>query len=339
MDKLLSIVIPVYNVEKYIKKCLDSLLVSENLLDLLDIVIVNDGTQDRSAVIATTYVERFPQSFRVINQKNGGHGSALNRGIGEAVGKYLAFLDSDDWYNTDQFEQLICYLNHCDTDLVFINSTKFYAQENKEVIVSIINMEADVVYDADTYDWMNSGNGPHLTYLTTTVYRTTLMKKYSPVFCEHVMYDDIILQVLPIMAADSFIYTNLNVYHYLIGRPGQSFDPIVRAKRFDNVTIVLKQVLSFIKKHRHEIPVGSTRRAWADDHYSAFCTHHYRELSELPYALAKERLNNWDRFIKANYPDIVLTETVRKYRSLPFILYFLWFRSGTIYEKIIKHLR
>ena len=339
MDKLLSIVIPVYNVEKYINKCLDSLLISNSLLDELDIIIVNDGTPDQSAIIAATYVERFPHSFRIINKENGGHGSALNRGIEEALGRYLAFLDSDDWYNTDQFEKLVCYLKQCDSDLVFINSTKYYSQEDKEVIVSIKNMEADIIYDADTYDWMNSGNGPHLTYLTTTVYRTTLMKKYSPVFCEHVMYDDIILQVLPIMAAKSFIYTDLNVYHYLIGRPGQSFDPKVRAKRFDNVTIVLKQVLSFIKKHRQDIPLGSTRRTWADNHYSAFCTHHYRELSELPYALAKERLKNWDLFIKTNYPDIVLTDTVRKYRSLYFFPYFLWFRSESILEKVIKNLK
>lgn len=72
MEKILSIVIPVFNVEGYIQKCLDSLLVPEDVLPLLDIVIVNDGTPDRSAEIAKTYERRYPGIFRVIDKENGG---------------------------------------------------------------------------------------------------------------------------------------------------------------------------------------------------------------------------------------------------------------------------
>ena len=163
-------------------------------------------------------------------------------------------------------------------------------RQDREEIVELKNMTPGVIYDANTYDWLHCGNGSNITYAHNTVYWTSMMRKYLPLFCEHVMYDDFILQVMPVMAAERFVYTKLNVYHYLIGRHGQSFDRAVRAEKANDVTTVLKQVVRFIKENREVVPDGSTRRAWADFHYSAFCTHHYQELSLFSYDIAKERL-------------------------------------------------
>ena len=338
MEKVLSVVIPVYNVEKYIQKCLDSLLIPDELLSFVDIVIVNDGTPDRSAEIAKTYESRYPEVFRVIDKDNGGHGSAWNRGIIEAKGKYLFFLDSDDWYDTAQFAKLVSSLKECDVDLVFLNWTKYYAYQNKEEVVRIINVLPVQIYNSDSFDWLNSGNGPHLTYATSTVYRTTMLRQFMPVFCEKVMYDDIILQVLPIVASHSFVYLDLNVYHYLIGRPGQSFDPIIRAKRANDVTIVLKQVLSFLKQNRNSIPEGSTQREWADFHYSAFATHHYNELSQFSYKVAKKKLTDWDQYVRTFLPDIELTNLVKFYRCVPFFMYYSYYIMKVMLNKVLLHL-
>ena len=165
------------------------------------------------------------------------------------------------------------------------------------------------------------------------------MQKYLTVFCEHVMYDDVVLQVMPIMVAESFVYTKLNVYHYLIGRPGQSFDPAVRAKHADHVTTVLKQVLGFIRKYRDVPPEGSTRKDWTDDLYSAFPTHHYKELSVFKYGVSREKLSAWDAYVKENYPDIQLTTTVKRYRGLPYPIYFVWFRVSTLSVKVIRYFK
>ncbi len=338
MEKLLTVVIPIYKVEQYIRKCLDSLLVPQDQLGLLDIIVINDGTPDRSAEIAKEYERKYPGVFRVIDKENGGHGSAWNKGTELAVGKYLSYLDSDDWYDTDQFSMLIGFLQKYDVDMVLMDSTKYYAYQNKEVIVALKNMNPGVVYDALIFDWLHSGNGANITYVPNTVYRTAMMQKYHPIFCEHVMYDDIILQVLPIISSRSFVYSNLNVYHYLIGRPGQSFDPAIRAKRASDVTTVLKQVLAFIRNHREEVPTGTTSRAWADNLYSSFATHHYQELSRFPYSISKERLSNWDSFIKESYPDIELTKLVRLYRSLPFPIYYSWFKVDFLFGKVKKRL-
>ena len=96
-EKLITVVVPVYKVEPYIDKCLSSLIVPEEQLPLLEVIVVNDGTPDRSADMAREYEKRHPDVFRVIDKENGGHGSAWNRGVKEATGKYLRFLDSDDW--------------------------------------------------------------------------------------------------------------------------------------------------------------------------------------------------------------------------------------------------
>lgn len=333
MNKLLSVVIPAYKVEPYITKCLDSLLVEKDLLMLLDIIVINDGTPDRSADIAHEYEKRFPDIFRVIDQENRGHGGAWNHGTELAKGKYLYFLDSDDWFETGQFSKLIGFLQDCDTDLVLLNRTKYYADKGKEDVIELKNMVPGRVYDANTYDWLHCGNGLNITYAHNTVYRTSMMQKYLPVFCEHVMYDDVILQVMPIMMAETLVYTKLNVYHYLIGRPGQSYDPAVRANHIDDVTTVLKHVLSFINEYRDIPPTGTTRRAWVEFHYSAFATHHYYELSSFPYKVSKEKLSDWDVYVRDHYSDIKLSTNVKLYRVLPFPLYFIWAKNNIIFRK------
>ena len=338
MQKILSVIIPVYKVEKYINKCLDSLLLPQGQLDLLDVVIINDGTPDRSAEMAREYEKRYPGIYRVIDQENRGHGGAWNHGTKLAIGKYLFYLDSDDWFDTAQFSLLVNYLQECDTDMILMDRTKYYAYENREEVVELNNMEPDKVHDANTYDWLHCGNGPNITYAHNTVYRTSMMQKYLPVFCEHVMYDDVILQVMPIMVADSFVYTKLNVYHYLIGRPGQSFDPAVRARHADNVTTVLKQVMEFISEYRDVPPAGSTRQAWTEDLYSSFPTHHYRELSVFKYGIAREKLAAWDAYIRKRYNDIQLTPTVKHYRSWPFPVYYCWFRASSFISRLKRRI-
>ena len=339
MQKLLSIVIPVYKVEDYINKCLDSLLVSDEQLQLLDVVVVNDGTPDNSAVLAKEYEKKYPGTFRVIDQENRGHGGAWNHGTELAIGKYLFYLDSDDWFDTEQFSKLIEYLGHCDTDMVLLDRKKYYAQEDRYEDVVLVNMEPDKVYDANTYDWLGSGNGSNITYAHNTVYRTSMMQKYLPLFCEHVMYDDVSLQVIPVAIAESFVYTKLNVYRYYIGRAGQSFDPKVRAKHVDHVTIVLKFVLAWMKKYRDEVPQGTTRREWFDDLWWAFGSYRYEELSMLPYGMAKLRLKEWNEYMLEEFPNVKVSDVVRDYRKLPFLVYMLKFKTVHQINRVKKFVK
>mgnify|MGYP002624301188 FL=1 len=329
MNKLLSIVIPVYKVEDYIDKCISSLIVpDERLLKLLDIVVINDGTPDNSAVMAREWEKKYPDIIRVIDQENRGHGGAWNHGTELAVGKYLFYLDSDDWFETSELSKLITYLGHCDTDMVMLDGQNYNAATNTYTEkAKHYELTPEKIYDADKFDWLATGHGFDMTYAHDTVYRTAMMQQYLPLFCEHVMYDDVSLQAIPIAIAKDFIYTHLNVYRYYIGRPGQSFDPKVRAVRAaDDVTKVVTFLLDWVRRNRHVVPKGGTREAYTEDNFQSMGTWHYWELSLFDAATAEPRLEAWDKFLRENYPEIKPNYIVRMYRLLSFKNYCRWFK-------------
>ena len=104
--KVLSIIVPVYNTEKYLRRCLDSVLVQE-ALPYLELIAVNDGSKDHSIDILREYQARFPENVVLIDKENGGHGSAVNAGIDAARGKYLRIVDADDWLDTASLPALL----------------------------------------------------------------------------------------------------------------------------------------------------------------------------------------------------------------------------------------
>ena len=109
--KILSIIIPTYNAAKFLDKGLSSFIIDDNsLLNMLDIIVVNDGSTDNSVEIAQKYVNKYPDVYRILNKENGGHGSAINEGVKIIKGSYFKVVDADDWVNTDVLKETICYL-------------------------------------------------------------------------------------------------------------------------------------------------------------------------------------------------------------------------------------
>lgn len=120
MQKLLTITVPVYNVEQYIRQCLDSFLVADISNDL-EILVIDDGTKDQSAFIAADYEVKYPNIFHVIHKENGGHGSAVNKGIENASGKYFKVVDGDDWVDPVSLKKLVLFLKKTDSDMIINN--------------------------------------------------------------------------------------------------------------------------------------------------------------------------------------------------------------------------
>ena len=340
MKKILSVVIPVYKVEKYIDKCLSSLIVSDEQMELLDVVIVNDGTPDKSAEMARVYEMKYPNVFRVLDQENRGHGGAWNHGTELAVGKYLFYLDSDDWFETSEFSKLIEFLKTCDTDMVMVDNKKYYAETDRyEDTNRHMELEPGKVYDVDVFDWIATGHAYNMTYAHDTIYRTEMLQKYLPLYCEKVMYDDVALQGMPIAIASTFVYMKFDIYRYYIGRPGQSFDPKVRAVRAaDDVSKVLDCYFEWLQKWRHVVPMGGQRERYTEENYQSLGTCHYDELSRFEIGIAKPRLAEWDNLIREKYADIKPDKMVRMYRTLPFGCYMAWFRMRSFARRVIRFL-
>ena len=122
--KKVSVIVPVYNVEKYLKKCLDS-LVNQTLRDI-EIIIVNDGSLDNSQNIIDEYVKKYPELIKSFIKENGGQGSARNLGLDYATGDYISFVDSDDWLDLNALEEMYNLAKETKSDVVICDMIDHY---------------------------------------------------------------------------------------------------------------------------------------------------------------------------------------------------------------------
>lgn len=322
MNKILTVVVPVYKVEPYINKCLDSLILPEELMDWLEVLVVNDGTPDNSAEMARVYEKKYPKVFRVIDKENGGHGSAWNRGLKEAQGKYIRFLDSDDWFDKDGFVLLMKRLTHIDADIVFSPYKRCFMEDNSVVVYPVNDTEDNQVMDVVDFKWKSQNmNISNFWYST---YRTQLIQPLCPLFLEGVHYDDSILFVVPVMRAHTVHLVDAPLYNYLLGRPGQSMNVNIIKKHYRDRHRTHMQVFDYYLSHADEVEdtgrvgllVRVLRNMLRDD---------YKDLSFSSYQ-DKPLMEEWcDRCLKINEKLPIpqeLTDCVKRFRRIPYPVYY-----------------
>ena len=335
MNKLLTIVVPVYKVEKYINKCLDSLVVPENQMKRLEVIIVNDGTPDNSAVMAKKYEEKYPDTFKVIDKENGGHGSAWNTGVELATGKYLRFLDSDDWLTnlSDFMDRLSKY----DVDMVFTDKLEYYENKGTTKICRYSSaMEKDILYQVDNYDWEKTNlvlNGYNVTNFHTCTYRTEMLKVYHPLFLEKCYYDDEILFVLPLLSSKTFVYFDITLYNYLLGREGQSMDPNVMARNINYKIKNRQYTIEFYNKHSSNIPSVIKKI------YSILDSRNIdtlRLMTSLPKKECISEINSMLIWLEEYYPNFCKTRMYRVCKKYPGLYWDAYHYIKPIWIKIRK---
>lgn len=129
----LSIIVPVYNTQQYLEKCLHS-LVNQTLEDI-EILVVNDGSTDNSEAIIEEFAKKYPDKLHVYKKENGGLSSSRNYGIDKSLGEYIGFVDSDDYVALDMYEKMYDKAKKCDLDIVVCDTVKVYDDNEKEVMV------------------------------------------------------------------------------------------------------------------------------------------------------------------------------------------------------------
>lgn len=240
MEKLLSVIVPTYNVERYLNQCLDSLCMGEGK-DKMEVLLINDGSTDSSADIALGYTRKHPEVFRLINKENGGHGSTINRGIQEAAGRYFKVLDSDDWVDPEALDKLLGYLEHCTSDIVYTN---FYHVDHKS--------GRKTIEFPQPFPGVEYGRKYHFSELKNNFFmkmhgytiRTELLRN-MPKIDEHCFYVDMEYVLFPIPQVETITFLDIFLYQYRVGLPGQSMS-IQRMKRnAKDYDRVLERVLGF----------------------------------------------------------------------------------------------
>ena len=145
--KLISVIVPIYNVESYLIRCLDS--IKNQKYRNFEVILINDGSTDNSLDIAREYVKK-DDRFRLINQKNAGQGAARNAGIDVANGDYLAFVDSDDWVHEDYLMRMIFCSEANSADVVMCGVERVWETGEKRR-TPISNKEEYVVTDIEQF--------------------------------------------------------------------------------------------------------------------------------------------------------------------------------------------
>lgn len=248
MDKILTIIIPTYNMEKYLRHCLDSLIVPN--MDKVEALVINDGSKDSSSAIGHEYQDKYPQTFRVIDKENGNYGSCVNRGLKESTGKYVKVLDADDSFYKEGFNEFIEALQKIDADLVL---TDF----------DIVNEKDDVTYKGhyseiysnipqninfDFREFLDSPGTDFYGRMHGFTYKTDILRNMNYKQTEGVSYTDQEWVLKPIVNVKTCYYISIILYKYLIGREGQTMNAY--GKSIGQLITVVYSLINFYESHK-----------------------------------------------------------------------------------------
>jgi len=249
MKKLLTIVIPTYNMEKYLGRCLDSLIVDGALMDVPEVLVVNDGSKDSSSQIAHEYAAKYPATFRVIDKENGNYGSCVNRGLKEAQGEYFKILDADDWFNTEGFSVLLREIQKLSLqggsapDIIF-SKRHIYTDDGvlqKKMRTHLDDDELNTIIPAETLGFTDR-QSPMLSMHCMAV-RTQLLRDNGYVQQEGISYTDVEFIYYSVKWAKTYYFMDTVVYNYVKGRPGQTMDMDSMVRSMPSFYLVSKRLL------------------------------------------------------------------------------------------------
>lgn len=248
--KLLSITVPCYNSQDYMKNCIDSLLEGG---DLVEILIVDDGSKDDTAKIADDYAAQYPDIVKAIHQENGGHGEAVNAGLRNATGFYFKVVDSDDWVNKEAYHAILNKLleiiaGPATLDMMISNFVyEKQGAKHKKVMKYKNYMPEDRIFT-----WKEMGRMPIGKYILmhSVIYRTGLLRECNLELPKHTFYVDNIFVYKPLPYVKTMYYMDVNFYRYFIGRSDQSVNETVMIRRIDQQLLVNRLMIDIVSEEK-----------------------------------------------------------------------------------------
>lgn len=239
MNKLVSLIIPVYNVERYIRKCLDS--VENQDYTPLQVIIVNDGSTDGSRTICEQYVEK-NNGWQLINQDNQGLSSARNSGLEYAKGDYIAFLDSDDWIDSISISTLVNASIQYDAEIVEMGVVWKYPLYEK---VDAVNV--DCVFNMhEAMEGYLLQTQPIHSCVWNKLYKKELFEKLR--FAIGRLHEDGFFTYQAIYLCTKYVALNYAGYYYRQNREGSIMNAAVKPKNITDVMDMMEERMEFFRK-------------------------------------------------------------------------------------------
>lgn len=230
--KILTIIIPSYNTEKFIDRNMKYFL-DNRLYNKCEVLLINDGSKDKTAEKAKKYAEKYKGYIRFIDKENAGHGSVINVGIHEAVGQYIKVVDADDWVNTENLVQLVSCLEKESVDLVINPFIQIDQQSGKSRLCT-----CDVSVPGGTVVPLKSLISDNVKLaLHSVTYRTVVLRDHHIQLTEKCFYEDFQYTVYPLPYINSVLVLDYPIYNYLVGQKSQSVDA---ANALKNINMCIK---------------------------------------------------------------------------------------------------
>lgn len=270
--KLLTITVPCYNSEGYMRKCIESLLVGGEDVEIL---IVNDGSVDATAAIAEEYAQEYPEIVRAIHKENGGHGSAVNTGLADAKGLFFKVVDSDDWVKESDYRQILAKLREFaggETVLDMLISNFVYEKEGEKKHKVMRYRHALPQNEVFTWSRVKHFHKGQYILMHSVIFRTKLLKDCGLKLPEHTFYVDNLFVFEPLLYVKNMYYLDVNFYRYYIGREGQSVNESIMMSRVDQQIKVNKIMIDYMAEHKSGLKANRKMRGYMTNYLEIITT-------------------------------------------------------------------
>lgn len=248
--KYISFAVPCYNSEAYMERAVESILKGGEDVEIL---IVNDGSQDGTLDIAKRYEKEYPTIVKVVDKENGGHGDAVNAGLAQATGLYFKVLDSDDWVDHHSLQKILETIHRLvrEEHMVDMILSNYVYEKEGEKRKKVIHYQS-AMPEEKILTWKDIRRFKIGQYILmhSVMYRTELLKMCNLKLPKHTFYVDNIYVYYPLPHVKTLYYINVNFYRYYIGREDQSVNEAVMIKRIDQQIFVTKTMIDMYELHK-----------------------------------------------------------------------------------------
>lgn len=307
MEKVLSVSIAAYNIAATLREVVEPFLM-EDVLDRVEVMIVDDGSKDDTAKIATEYQEKYPNTFRLISKPNGGWGSTLNTGMRAATGKYFKQLDGDDFFSYENLSDFLDYLEASDSDIV--HSPFVTYSDSNGGILNVLN----------DFSWRDYSAFPKRRTLLLSecpgvrpemhniAIKAELLKSNDITILEHCFYTDVEFSLKAFTACKTISFYDRPIYYYRLGFGGQSVGVGGIRKHYQDNQKMLMGMLEYY--------TNDVKEPWAKElvynRLTAVCDLMYRMYFALKCTKAqKAELIEFDRILREKYPKFYRSVNTR----------------------------
>lgn len=329
--KIITFIIPSYNVERYLNTALHSFFTEEESVnEQIEVIVVDDGSVDRTAEVAEDYVKQRPDMFRLIRKENGGHGSTINVGSKEVRGKYFKVIDADDWVVTENLKEYVAFLRNTDADVVLTPFHMVDMNTGERTKQKMYLTDSDCTYTPNeiaanwkTFDKCTTFHG--------ITYRTEFYNMHRHELSENVFYEDQEYATIPACFAKRIAVLDLYVYQYLVGNSEQSVAKSNQIKRIGHLECVVEHMLEYWKENRLCPDFGAAYflrklEGIVFSYYTNMC------VSNTEKCEGRNRCRRLNKKIKAECPELM---SILKKSYMLYEIFSVLNISEQDYEKII----